>query len=56
MEIWYFFNICINATNVIFPFWQTNKDTLVPKKYTSGIPEKDDIHPREYGISVGVPY
>ena len=56
MEIWYFLYICINAAKVIFPFWQTNKDTLVPKKYTSGITEKDDIHPRKYGISVGVPY
>ena len=56
MEIWYFLYICINAANVIFPFWQTNKDTLVRKKYTSGITEKDDIHPRKYGISVGVPY
>ena len=32
----------------------SRKNTL--KGDTSGITEKDDIHPRKYGISVEIPY
>ena len=50
---------------MILSFLQKNKDNLVPKKNkikgnNSDITEKDDIHPRKYGISgislFAVPY
>ena len=42
------------------PFCQKTKIILFRKNTTkgdiSGIAEKDDIHPRKYGISVKTPY
>ena len=42
-------------TNMILPFCQKNKDDLLPentlKDDISGIIEKDESHPRKYGIS-----
>ena len=45
---------------MILPSWKKNKDALVRKNTLKGdIPsttEKDDIHPRKYGISVEIPH
>ena len=50
---------CKNVTNIILPFYQ--KKANLPRKNTlksdiSGITKKYDIHPRNYGISVEIPY
>ena len=60
VNIWYFLYVCINVTNMILPCCQKAKIILfrknTPKGDISGIVEKDDIHPRKYGISVKTPY
>ena len=47
--------IFLFPTNMILPFCQKSKDDLLPKNtlkdHISSIIEKDDIHPRKYGIS-----
>ena len=58
VEIWYFLYVCIGVTGVTLPSWQKNKDAQknTPKGDISGITEKDDIHPRKYGISAEIPH
>ena len=60
VEIWYFLYICVDVTSTTLPSWQKNKDALAPKNTLkgdiSGITEKDDIHPRKYGISAEIPH
>ena len=48
----------IGVTGVTLPSWQKNKDAQknTPKGDISGITEKDDIHPRKYGISAEIPH
>ena len=65
VEIWHFLYICVGVFRgkgifAFLPSWQKRKDTLAPKNTLkgdiSGITEKDDIHPRKYGISAEIPH
>ena len=60
VEIWYFLYICVGVTGVTLPSWQKTK-ILLPRKNTPKggifcITEKDDIHPKKYGISSEIPH
>ena len=55
MEIYSVKMVFLSPTNMILPFCQKSKDDLLPKNTLKDdiflLIEKDDIHPRKYGIS-----
>ena len=58
LEIWCFLYICVGVTAMTLPSWKKKTKMTLPRKKTisdiSGIIEKDDIHPKAYGISTEI--
>ena len=58
LEIWCFLYICVGVTAMTLPSWKKKLRCPCHEKKNisdiSGIIEKDDIHPKTYGISAEI--